>query len=253
LFHRKLQSLLTVVRRCENWPAIVAAKMGLHPNLREVRLKDGLRLRADQGALAAWGEIFEPAVADAYGVADFPADLIVDVGANIGAFSCRASRSHPGAPVYAFEPNPDAARQARANFALNGIENVHFIESAATQDGRDVVLHLNPSPGGVSIVLMGEGPKVAMRSVTLDVVPFQKASSVFIKMDCEGAEAELVAWIVNHLELLPPRVLISGECHAWCPQPADQMIATSRQAGFQAELIPKFGATYFRAERSLRA
>lgn len=206
LYHRKSQNLLTIIQRCENWPAIVAAKMGLHSNLREVRLKDGLRLRADQGVMAAWGEIFEPAVADAYRVADFPADLIVDIGANIGSFSCRAARSHPEASVYAFEPNPDAARQARANFALNRVENVHLVESPVTQDGREVVLHLDPSPGSVSIVLMGEGPKVAMPSVTLDHVPFRKASAAFIKMDCEGGRSR-----VGRLDREPSRAT-SAQC-----------------------------------------
>lgn len=224
--------------------------MGLHPNLREVRLKNGLRLRADRGVVGAWGEIYEPAVADAYGLSDFPADLIVDIGANIGSFSCWAAHCHPGIPIYAFEPNPEAARQARSNFALNHIESVHLVESPVTGDGREVILHLGASPGGVSIVLMGEGPQVAMPSVMLDLVPFQKASAAFIKMDCEGAEAELVAWIVSHRELLPPNTLIVGEHHTWCPQSADQLVTTLRQAGFQAEMMLQFGSMYFQAQWS---
>lgn len=243
---RKISTIATIIRKCENWRSILAAKMGLSRE-REVRLRNGLIIQVDQTLRKEWGEVFEPAVADTYGIARSDADLIVDIGCNIGAFSCLAAKTHPQAHIYAFEPNPAAIQQARLNFRRNGLINVQLTESLVTADGRKVTLHIGNNRGSVSIVLMGEGRKVEMPSVTLDGVPFRKAKSVFFKIDCEGAEGEIIPWIIAHRDRMPPRVTLACEHHVWCPRPADDLVGALREAGFEASSGIEYGSRYIRA------
>lgn len=55
-----------------------------------------------------------------------PGDVMFDVGANIGMVSLLvgAAARDSGIDIHAFEPNPETARRARQNVALNSAENV---------------------------------------------------------------------------------------------------------------------------------
>jgi FkbM family methyltransferase len=52
------------------------------------------------------------------------AEVILDIGANIGVYSLAARLANPRARVVAFEPNPVNVRELSRNLALNGINDV---------------------------------------------------------------------------------------------------------------------------------
>ncbi len=246
---RKVRTAFTIARECVNWPAIYLFKLGLNSRLQEVRVRRGPSILVDLLLRQEWSEVFEPAVADIYGIRNTQADLIIDIGANIGAFSCLAGWTHPSARIYAFEPNPAATKQAKINFRHNGLKNIQLIESVVTGDGREVILHLSENRGGVSIVMMGEGEKLSVPSVTLDCIPFAQARWVFFKLDCEGSEGEIIEWIIAHRHELPPRITIACEYHPWCPRPLSETLEALRRAGFQAESRCDFASVYLHASR----
>ena len=102
---RKSRTFLTVVARCANWPQVAAGRLGLLDRPVTIRLRDGPQIDSLRSLRTTFGEIFEAAVADLYGIRQARADLVVDVGANIGAFTCLAAYSLPSATVHAFEPS----------------------------------------------------------------------------------------------------------------------------------------------------
>ena len=163
---RKFQTFLVILRECKNWPTIVAGKLGFN-KAQEVHLQNGLVIALGLPLRIPWGCVFEPAIADCYGIRQAQADVIVDVGTNLGAFSCLAAKTYPRARDLRFEPNPASNALAKINFKRNGLTNIHLTESPVTADGRDVTFHINKSWGSESAVLMGEDEKVPMASVTL--------------------------------------------------------------------------------------
>lgn len=115
----------------------------------------------------------------------------IDLGANIGAFTCLvASR---GVPVVAYEPDPGCFAMLEQNVRLNGLRNVEII-NAAVVDGPpgEVVLHLNSASGNYwrnSIVKRWRGGvSIAVPSVSVASLP----SDVDCKMDVEGAEMQIL-------------------------------------------------------------
>lgn len=56
-------------------------------------------------------------------------DVVVDVGAHVGAFSLRAAAR--GAKVISLEPNPSTAKALRTNISLNRLYSISVIEAAA--------------------------------------------------------------------------------------------------------------------------
>ena len=113
-----------------------------------------------------------------------PGDVVYDVGAHIGFFSVCAARL--GAVVYAFEPVPENAARLRDNVALNGLE-IHVVEAAAWAESGSVGL----VPGDSDFearATSGNGTP----SVSLDAFAAGEPAPALIKLDVEGAEAEVL-------------------------------------------------------------
>ena len=248
-FFRKVRTLQSIVAGCRNWPALVAAKLGCGDGGRIVRLRNGLEVEVKNSVMTDWGQVFEPAIADVYRIGSADADVIVDVGANFGSFSCLAAWTHRNGKVYAFEPQEDQAVQLRRNLERNHLQNVETIESPATADGRDVTFFEQANEGAANIFQSGDGKSIALKSVTLDCVKFSEGRSAFIKLDCEGAEGELIDWLVTHLDRLPARTTIACEYHPWCPVPIEQSIARLARAGFTLQNEMHFDEAYLFARR----
>jgi FkbM family methyltransferase len=196
-----------------------------------------------------WGEIFEPAIADLYGIRTCAPDLIIDVGANIGAFSCLAAHVHPAAQVHAFEPSGPHADLLAENVALNRLNNVVLHRKAVTKDGRAVIFSKFGTGGASGIVLQGDGPSIRLESTSLDCVDFAPARFLFLKLDCEGAEGEIIEWICANLASLPANINVACEYHHWCPTSLEELLRLLRAHGFEAEPRTLFDESYLFASR----
>ncbi|HEX4084784.1 MAG TPA: FkbM family methyltransferase [Chthoniobacteraceae bacterium] len=218
--------------------------------LKEVRLRNGLVIEGDRDIGAIWGEIFEPAVADVYGSAESDADLIIDIGANIGSFSTFAAYTHPSARVWCFEPEAVVADQAERNFKRNKIGNVTLIRSPVTRDGREVRFARQDNRGASNIYTSTQD-EVTMSSVTLDRVDFAGAKSLFLKLDCEGAEGEIIDWLIENRSKLPKSIQVAGEYHHWCPIPKAESVRKLRDAGFNVIESRIFASSYLFAKQKI--
>jgi FkbM family methyltransferase len=250
---RKLKTFSKIVSGCSNWREIALLKLGVSTKpVNEVRLRNGMTIEVDRDLRKIWGEVFEPAIADVYDTVASDADLFIDVGANIGSFSCLAAYTHPSARVYSFEPDQTVASQAERNFKRNNLKNVTLIRKPVTSDGREVRFARFDNRGASNIYQPSPANEEAMASTTLDCVDFSGSKSLFVKLDCEGAEGEIIDWLISHRPQLPPVVHVSCEYHPWCPIPQSEATRRLREAGFRAVKTRLFAADLLLAE-SVRA
>lgn len=245
---RKLRTFSTVIGRCSNWPEVAAGRLGFVDRPVTIRLRDGLQIESLRSLRTTFGEIFEPVIADLYGIRTERADLIIDVGANIGAFTCLAARGLPQAKVFAFEPSTPHAEQCERNVALNHLENVVVYRAAVTRDGREVRFLVNGDGGSSGLFLPGER-EIVMPSVSLEAVDFSGSKRMFVKLDCEGAEGEIIQWICWNLPRLPQSLKIACEWHGWCPVPMADAVALLERHEFRVETPQLFDEQYLFARR----
>jgi FkbM family methyltransferase len=253
LFARKLKTFGLTTSKCSNWVSIALAKMGIGADPKVIYFRNGSCLKILPPLRATWGEIFEPAIADVYGIRDCSPDFIIDVGANIGAFSCFAAHAHPQAQIHAFEPSSAHADLLERNIALNRLTNVTLHRQAVTRDAREVVFSQVGAGGASGIVLQGDGPSTRLESVSLDCIDFSPARFSFIKLDCEGAEGEIIEWICANLNRLPSQLRLACEYHHWCPIPLDRLLDILRSHGLRAEHRTPYDESYifaFRGEQT---
>lgn len=120
-----------------------------------------------------------------------PDDKVLDVGACFGAFTVHAL--HMGASVWAFEPEPGNYQLLERNVASQSSPLHKLHQAALTEDGRDVSLYL---ANGTNLGTHRLRPTRGREALMVRSYAFQAVLDEFqpdiIKMDCEGAEYELL-------------------------------------------------------------
>jgi len=134
-------------------------------------------------------------------------DVVVDVGANQGFFTCYAAQR--GARVYAYEPNPRAFDLLERNISSNGFSGLVRAKCVAVADfeGRADLLCSTFLDGGVDTIfpehaeaMSSFGLRTGMVNVAVSrlesLIPGD-ASVRLLKLDCEGAELAILRGLKN--------------------------------------------------------
>jgi FkbM family methyltransferase len=132
-------------------------------------------------------------------------DVVIDAGASFGLYTLPALVM--GAEkVYAFEPHPAFAKSMRNNLKLNGVGNdkCEVIEMGLLDIDATVRFNLET-------LSMVEKPK----EDTVKVMPLDSVAELadierldWIKIDVEGAEAQLLKGAAKTIEKFKPKLLI---------------------------------------------
>ena len=143
-----------------------------------------------------------------------PGEVFYDVGANVGFFGLIAARVVGDAGVvYAFEPIPHIAAQARANAESNNLTNLEVLEVAVSDRDDSAPLIVTTHPGGATLSGADAGDdalhEVEVRTVRLDTLV--EAGTIrppnAVKIDVEGVEVEVLEGLRTTLARYRPRVI----------------------------------------------
>ncbi|MBX9699286.1 MAG: FkbM family methyltransferase [Acetobacteraceae bacterium] len=187
------------------WERVVRPYLAWRPLEIEARLRCGARLHGRLDDLihrfAYFFGVFEPAVTAVFETTLRPGDVVIDIGANVGAHTLLAARLvGPTGRVHAIEASPWIFERLQANLARNHAVNVTAYNLAVTDRPGpvQVFLHDTSNRGGTTI-LPGEAahrattPEAVVEGLPLgDIVPTDALRTArLIKIDVEGAE-----WLV---------------------------------------------------------
>lgn len=124
-----------------------------------------------------------------------PGAVILDIGAHVGVVSCYLSKKFPSARILAFEPMAANFLRLVRNLDANGCANVFCYPYAVTGDGRAYVLRGDHTVNTGSYGAWVGGPDVSIvaSKAIREIWAEEKLSSVaLLKLDCEGAEYEIL-------------------------------------------------------------
>jgi FkbM family methyltransferase len=122
-----------------------------------------------------------------------PGDVFVDVGANIGYHTVRASRSvGPNGRVVAVEANTENARLIAHTIELNAITNIELVPVALSGHRGHVVFgtHVGSNGGFLDAATSTSGRGTLVPTFALDDLGLERVAVV--KIDVEGAEALVI-------------------------------------------------------------
>lgn len=173
-----------------------------------------------------------------YGHAPWRGKIVVDIGANIGAFA-RFARSRGAVAVRSIEPDPDNFRQLRRNLA--GVEDTVSAFSAAVVPVAGITnLYLAPSAWSHSTVpYRGRSTILSVLGIELmeATEPINRQPVTAVKCDIEGAE-----WSLPWGEVMRKRSAISlvvMELHLtrseWRTRACPRLMEEMDDAGFTVD------------------
>lgn len=192
----KFGRLFASIRTFRNWPAHYLDRYGLgFWSVEELETRDGLRfsvrprtadLRTSKSVLVE--NLYWP---EGFTLADDA--TVVDVGAHIGFFTIQAASRVPNGRVIAFEPEPENFRYLEHNVRQNDLKRVELCRSAvAAKEGmRRLFLKPGRATGGHSMFAPG-GDSIVVPCTTLLGIIRKHGPIDYLKLDCEGAENEIL-------------------------------------------------------------
>ena len=144
----------------------------------------------------------------------FPGEVVIEVGANIGAHTLGlARRVGPRGRVLAFEPQRLVFQTLCANVAINSLENVDcFWAALGKEEGLIIVPELDPNMrsnfGGLSLSGATQGRSVPCH--TLD--GFLNLPGLrLLKIDVEGMEADVISGGRRLIEKFRPFLYVEND------------------------------------------
>lgn len=140
-------------------------------------------------------------------------DIVLDLGANIGVFSCVAASK--GCHVYAFEPTPSTIEFLKMNQALYH-ESFEIAPYAVCEKVGNIQFYCNTSKDDEGAtknsLFFAHGGYEAINVSTVSVDLFVKQNQLecvdFIKADIEGAEREMLKGARNTLARFAPKLAL---------------------------------------------
>lgn len=118
---------------------------------------------------------------------------VVDIGGHVGAFACQLATAAPRARVHCYEPSPVSAEFLRRNAVANGLAGRVSVEqlAVAARVGQSVLADNGGGSALNSLVERGTGLTVDTTTFDAIVAGLPRGPDV-VKIDCEGAEYDLV-------------------------------------------------------------
>jgi FkbM family methyltransferase len=151
------------------------------------------------------GKIHEPLATQMLIEAIQNNDIVVDVGANLGWFTCIAASQNPKCFVYSFEMDAQNAELCRKNIRLNKLKNVVLENCAVSNSDAEVSYSKNNDIASATHRIGQPGNLLVKKNaIKLDSYFLNKSQPNIVKIDVEGAEQlvlEGMRGILNSLQL----------------------------------------------------
>ena len=183
--------------------------------------------------------------------------VLIDIGANVGMATIFFSKMDNIKKIYAFEPVKDNFDLAQRNFDANQISNVDFYNFGLGKEERDEKFLYSRQLKGNSGLRGTNNPyyqnlinveektvKIKRASEILSpILEKSKEFKIVVKMDCEGAEYEIIENLSNE-NLLSKINIIMLEWHDYGPERVEKVLKESGFLIFSRPLGPISGMIY---------
>jgi FkbM family methyltransferase len=153
-----------------------------------------------------WGT-YEPEQTQAFQKIIRPGNVVFDVGAHYGYYTLLSSTlAGPQGKIFAFEPSPENIPRLKKHLTINHCDNVTVLD-VALSDHEGTARFDNQAGSGTGH-LSPEG-SIEVRVTTLDALSSRLPTPHVMKIDCEGAEVEVLKGGEKTISSSKPAIFLS--------------------------------------------
>lgn len=143
---------------------------------------------------------------------DIGPGAVLDIGANLGMFSCLVAQLRPGRRILAFEPGPSTFPALQSSVRRNGANVECHRLALSDRDGEVAFAMRENARANSSISTDGEGVRVPTRTLDSVVAEFGIAEIGLLKIDTEGFETPVLQGATRVLNEIRPSVIYFEVC-----------------------------------------
>jgi FkbM family methyltransferase len=241
-------SFIKNITTFKNWYVFYAGRYRLLSNEYTLLLRDGIKIKlrpnTDDLRIVKSNFIkknytrdFVPITKDS---------IIIDVGAHIGSFSLMVARNV--CKVLAFEPEPNNYQMLKKNMELNKLENMAIFEMAISGSSgcQDIYTYKGGSTADYFLYKRGTTNIKTGCVHTISVEDIIKKENLpqidFLKLDCEGAEHDILRNI--SFETAAKIMGLAMEVHCVPPEFSIDIPGRLKELGFQVKIASHGGYIY---------
>lgn len=178
---------------------------------------------------------------------DFKENVVmIDIGLNIGITTLFMAQKKNIVQIYGFEPFEETFKQAQENLEKNPhlSEKVKIFNFGLGNKNEMITMNYNPDrPGAMSSVVnrfeeCSKIEKIEIKkssNVFIDIIKNHPNKKIFLKMDCEGAEKEILEDL-DSSEILKSVDIILMEWHFHNPSGLIEILNSNGYIVFNDEL-----------------
>ena len=160
-------------------------------------------------------------------------DVIIDVGAHIGLFALFASQFCKNGKIFCYEPIKENYKILIENIEMNQIQNIFPNNLAVTKETSRVKIFLNDDQSGHSMFIQNKNfVEVDSKSLSDIFIDNGIKECDFLKLDCEGAEYEIVESLSADLFTKINKTVIEYHMVDTKPELLEQLINKLKQFSF---------------------
>jgi FkbM family methyltransferase len=187
-----------------------------------------------------------------------PGDTVIDIGGNIGCFAVLAATLARHGRVVVFEPERENYQLLCRNVRANHLSNVEAVHAAvAARSGAVTLYKAQHGPLHTTIPhRLGDaaGLDVVTATTLADIFDrYQIATCNFLKLDCEGAEYEILYNTPADYLRRVEKIALEYHAHIDKQRTAGKLVAYLETQGFQTVEFTDFvgyDAGFIKARRS---
>ncbi len=207
---RRLQSAVAGLVNYGN-PLEIAFRRALAAGTDLMTITDrrtGISVLAAAGSYQMFGETWYKRDYDVPGCPLRAGDVVIDIGANQGFYTCYAAVQ--GATVYAYEPHPGSFERLKENVVRNHFGDLVLMSQQAVgaSAGSATMRCFDELGGGLNSIVPSHLPD-AMPNAVVDVDVLDPNSILraigkqvrICKLDCEGAELDIIKAIEDPAQI----------------------------------------------------
>ncbi len=195
------------VEQLDNWPQALAALCddirGRAPeNPLVLKFRTGLQLEMMPGGIGGFSilfpEIFARRVYEPPQFTFSKTPTMIDLGANVGFFSCKMAYQFPNGRIIAVEAMPEYVERLKTNIARNNLQNIQPVSYAIGSTGAPVEIEYWFTPTGY-LKVSTPPPSIPSQVVQIEAISLETLFEKYnvnqcdlLKVDIEGHEYEVL-------------------------------------------------------------
>lgn len=171
--------------------------------------------------------------------------VIIDIGAHIGLAAIRFKQVYPDAEIHCYEPFPENYTQLTTNIQKCGLQRIHIHQKGVANTNRRATLYIHGSNSGAHSIFpvdrLSKTDEITLINLSEVLCNTSTGRCDLIKLDCEGAEYEIIKSIDHDLASKIQGVMYEVHHDKYNPQ---ELVSHLETLGYQ---VTDLDGTVFKA------